>query len=123
MRGQQDDLWEQCNIVWYADDNNLSHVDTNVVTDILEYIKKHYGDLVITKGDTHDFLGMTIKTRNDKNVELIKKHQIEDTVSQFNYIPDSKATLPRAQHLWDVNNEAEILDYVKADFVHSLTAS
>ena len=52
---------KQCTIVWYVDDNKLSHVYPNVVTDILEEIKKRFGDLVISRGDTHDLLGMTIK--------------------------------------------------------------
>ena len=51
----------QCTILWYVFDNKLSHVDQNVVTDILEEIKKHFGDLVIIRGDTNDFLGSTIK--------------------------------------------------------------
>ena len=50
------------------------------------------------------------------------KHQIEYTVSQFKDICDFKVTFPCAQHLWDVNNEAKILDNVKADFFHSLTS-
>ena len=66
----------QCNIVWYVDDNKLSHVDPNVVTDIMKEIKMHFGYLVISRGDTRDFLVMYIKIRNDKKVELIMKHQI-----------------------------------------------
>ena len=52
---------KQCTIVWYFDDNKLSHVYSNVVTDILEAIKNHFGDLVIIRGDTHAFLVMNIK--------------------------------------------------------------
>ena len=32
-------------------------------------------------------------------------------------------TLPYAQNLCDVNDEAELLDYLKADLFHSLTAN
>ena len=56
----------QCTILWYVDDNKLLHVDPNVVTDILEKIRKHFGDLVISRGGTHDFLDMNIKLRKDK---------------------------------------------------------
>ena len=55
---------KQCTIVWYVDYNKLSHVDPNVVTGILEEIKKHFGYLVTSRGGTHDLLGMTIKIRN-----------------------------------------------------------
>ena len=51
----------QCTIVCDVDDNKLSHVDPKLVTNILEEIKKHFGDLFIKRGDTHHFLGMTIK--------------------------------------------------------------
>ena len=51
----------QCTIVWYVDDNKIFYVDPNVVTCILEKIKNHFGDLFISRGDTHDLLGLTIK--------------------------------------------------------------
>ena len=51
---------KQCTIAWYVDDNKMLHIYPNVVTDILEGINKHFGDLVIGRGDTHDLLGMTI---------------------------------------------------------------
>ena len=50
------------------------------------------------------------------------KHEIEDKVSQFKDICDYKVTSPCAHHLLDVNEEAELLDYVKDDLFHSLTA-
>ena len=54
-------------------------------------------------------------------MELLMKHQIEYTLRQFKDIFDFKMTSPCAQHLWDVNNEAEFFDYVKADSFHLLT--
>ena len=50
----------QCTICWYVDDNKISHIDSNVVTEILQEIEKHFGDLKTTRGDTHDLLGMKI---------------------------------------------------------------
>ena len=52
--------------MWYVNDKNLSHVDPNVVTDILEDIKKHFGELGISRGDERGFLGMEIKLRKNK---------------------------------------------------------
>ena len=52
---------KQCTIVWYVDDNKLSHVDEKVVTKIIEDIKVDYDDLVISRGKEHKFLGMNIK--------------------------------------------------------------
>ena len=113
---------KQCTIVWYVDDNKLSHVDTNVVTDIIEEIKNHFGDLVISRGDTHDFLGINIKIMKDKKVELMMGYQTEDTSRQFKNICDFNVTSPCSQNLWDVNNEAELFYDVKDNLFHLLTS-
>ena len=59
----------QCTIVWYINEKNLSHVDPNIVTEILEEIKNHFGELEISKGDNHGFLVTKIKSRKEKLVE------------------------------------------------------
>ena len=46
---------KQCTIVWYIYDNKLSHFNTDIVIEILEEIKNHFGELVISRGDEHDF--------------------------------------------------------------------
>ena len=46
----------QCTIMWYVDNNKLSHVDPNIFTEILEEINKHFGELVVSRGGEHDFL-------------------------------------------------------------------
>ena len=112
---------KQCTILLYADDNKLLHVYTNVITDILEEINNYFGDLVISRGNTHGVFVITIKIRNYKKVELIKKHHIEDTVIQFKHICGFKVTSPCAHNLWGVNNEAELLDYIKSYLFHLLT--
>ena len=50
------------------------------------------------------------------------KNQIEDTVIQFKDICGFKVTSPYVQHLWDVNDEAEFLNDVKACLFYFLTA-
>ena len=96
---------KQCTIVWYVDDNKLLHVDPNLVTDILEEIRKNFGDLVISIYYTRDFLGMNIKIRKYKKVEIITKHKTEEKLIQFKDVWGFKVTTPCAQHLWYVNDE------------------
>ena len=70
-------------MVCYVDENKLSHEHKNLVTDIMEEIKKHFGDLVISRDYTNYFLSINIKIRNNNNVDLIIKRQIEDTVMEM----------------------------------------
>ena len=60
---------KQYTVVWQVGDNDLSHVDPKVVTEILVVIKENFGDLVVSKVNEHDLLGMKITMgRKNKNV-------------------------------------------------------
>jgi len=51
---------KQCTIVFYVDDNKISHVDPDVVTDVIDILRGHFGELTITRGREHNFLGMDL---------------------------------------------------------------
>ena len=51
---------KQCTIVWYVDDNKVSHVDEEVNTKVFETISEHFGNLTVSRGKKHKFLGMEI---------------------------------------------------------------
>ena len=50
----------QFTIAWYVDDNKLSHKNTEMVSDIINEVKKHFGELYILRGSMHNLLGMDI---------------------------------------------------------------
>ena len=60
----------QCTIVWYVDDNKISHKDQTVVTDLVQRIEAKFGHMAKTQGDEHEFLG--IKLRFDRRNKAIK---------------------------------------------------
>ena len=43
---------KQCTIIWYVNDKKLSHVDLKVNTTITNSTEKHFGGLVITRGES-----------------------------------------------------------------------
>ena len=49
---------KQCTLTCYVDDNKLSYKDPKVVTEMLEILKGSFGDLVVTRGRKHAFIGM-----------------------------------------------------------------
>ena len=52
-----------CTILWHVDDLKISHVDANVVTDIINLLESEFGNeapLTVTRGKVHEYLGMTI---------------------------------------------------------------
>jgi hypothetical protein len=53
----------QCTIVWHMDDLKLSHLKQEVLEDLVEILNERYGKitpLTVTRGDIHDYVGMTI---------------------------------------------------------------
>ena len=79
MCGQQWHSGKQSIIVWCKDENKLSHVDSKAVTEMLEVIKWHFGDLVINKGNDTYLLGREINMdRKNKNVIIDVREKLKN---------------------------------------------
>ena len=46
---------KQCTLVWYVDDNKVSHMEEKVVQDLINDLKSNFGELVVTRGKKHIF--------------------------------------------------------------------
>jgi KUP system potassium uptake protein len=113
---------KQCTIVWYVDDNKLSHDDDKVVTRIIEDIRSDYGDLVISRGKEHTFLGMNIKFKDDRSVQIGMKDYITESIELFGEDVSKNVATPATKNLFVVDPDAESLDRAKADIFHSIVA-
>ena len=65
MCSEQKHQWKKCTVAWYVDDNEASHVDSRVIDDFLDTIKTHLGEIKITRGKKHTFLGMNLQITED----------------------------------------------------------
>ena len=74
---------KQLTIVWYVDDCKVSHADAEVVTSIINDLKLHFGELKVSRGKQHTFLGINFKIRDDGKIELDMKEQIKDAIESF----------------------------------------
>ena len=53
----------QCTILWHVDDLKISHMDPEVVSNIISKLNERYGKeapLTETRGKIHEYLGMTL---------------------------------------------------------------
>jgi hypothetical protein len=113
----------QCTICWYVDDNKLSHKDPEVVSMILDEIKKHFGELVISRGNKHDLLGMHMEmNRSNRTVEIEMKDQLQEAIDMFGEDVDKTVVTPALKNLFDVNESAAQLDDDRSDKFHSVVA-
>ena len=112
----------QCTIVWYVDDNKVSHVDPKVVDEILKIMEKKFGKLTVTRGSKHTYLGMNINLRNDNRFEVDMRDQLEETIQLFGEEIVPIITSPAAKHLMLVPDDDEEISESKQKKFHSIVA-
>ena len=115
----------QCTIAWHVNDCIVSHMDKKVLTDIANIMQSEYGEMKITEGKEHDFLGMKIIVNNDRTITVDMRNQIEKTISFFEYYDsnvDENTVTPAAHYLFHVNEDAEKLNKQMSEVFHTTTA-
>ena len=70
--------YKQRKITWYVDNKKVSHVDKEVNTKVIETISEHFGNLTLSRGKKHKFLGMDIEFLVDGKLSLFVKDYIEE---------------------------------------------
>ena len=115
----------QCTVLWHVDDLKISHVDISECERVVALLNKRYGNetpLTVTRGDLHDYLGMTLDYSTDGKVSIRMEAYVEKMLEDLPACFDGSATTPAAEHLFKVNEKAETLDKGNADLFHSTTA-
>ena len=112
--------------MWCVDDNKVSHVDPQVVTEVINLMKTHFGDLTITRGNKHRFLGMNITMHSRDRVEIEMKDQLQEAIDVFIQNEGEEiaeeVTSPATRKLRDENPDCELLSEDKKDAFHSIVA-
>ena len=95
----------QCTIVWYVDDNKISHKDPTVVTDLVQRIEAKFGHMTKTQGDEHEFLGMKLQfNRRNKSVKVFMQSYINEAIQQSQLDVRRAAATPATKTLFDIDH-------------------
>jgi len=113
---------KQCTIGWYVDDTKISHVDSAVVTGIIEKIEEKFGKMTVTRGKVHTFLGMEITLQEDGTVKIVMKDYIKEAIEQFGEDVSKQAATPAKKDLFEIDEKSQSLDKDGADLFHSIVA-
>ena len=101
----------QCTIVWYVDDNKISHKDPTVVTDLVQCIEAKFGHMAKTQGDDHEFLGMKLQfDRQNKSVKVFMQSYINEAIQQSQLDVRRAAATPATKTLFDIDPNATKLN-------------
>jgi hypothetical protein len=113
---------KQCTIAWFVDDNKISHVDTAVVTGIIEKIEERFGKMTVTRGKKHTFLGMDITYREDGTASILMKDHLKDAINGIKESVTKTATTPARKDLFDIDETSDLLNSVKSEDFHSVVS-
>ena len=116
---------KQCTIVWHVDDLKMSHVQQEVLNEIIGKLTHKYGNekgLTVQQGRKHEYLGMTIEYTDDQKVKFTMTDYVDGLLSEMTDDMKGVAMTPAASHLNEVNDNAEKLSDTRRDTFHHLTA-
>ena len=99
----------QCTIVWHVDDNKISHVNADVVEDVIAKIESKFGKMVVTRGETHEFLGMRVTFPGDRTVHIETIQHVKEAIEDFGEPMDRGAATPALRNLFDIEGKADEL--------------
>ena len=100
---------KQHTVTWHVDDLKLSHVDPQVNTDFLKWIKRQYGEIgevKVCRGKVHDYLGMILDFTVPGQVTIDMRDYVRSMVAAFpelNTIQKRKVPAPWDENLFKVD--------------------
>jgi Reverse transcriptase (RNA-dependent DNA polymerase) len=115
----------QCTIVWLVDDLKISHIQEQVVHNIVTQLNNKYGKetpLKTTFGKKHKYLGMTFDFEEDGYVTINMKDYVKKILDKIPFEMKGKATTPAATYLFDVNCNCPKLTEDESQFFHYMVA-
>ena len=93
--------------MWYVDDSKVLQEDSEVVTQVLNRLKKRFDKMTIKRGKTHNFVGMDIMYNEDGTVSLSMKDYILECLETFGKIYNKGTTSLAKINVFEIDEKAE----------------
>ena len=118
---------KQCTILWHVDDLKISHVEESVIEEVIAMLNERYGKLdevTVTRGDVHEYLGMTMDYSVPGEVSFKMTEYVEKMLDECPEYLGGRGTArtPATTKLFEVNESTDQLDENKADEFHHVVA-
>ena len=99
---------QQMTVVWHVDDLKVSHVDAAGVEKFVQHMETTFGKdtpLTVSRGQVHDYLGMTLDFRTKGEVQINMEHYIDMMLQDAPEEMKGIATTPAASYLFKINDK------------------
>ena len=111
---------KQCTIIWWVDDNYISHVSDGVLDMVIGKIEERFGKMAVTRGDKHVFLGMKLRFPGDGTVRILMKEYILEAIDLFGEKLGRTVATPATSLLFVLDPNAKALPVDKKECLHSI---
>jgi hypothetical protein len=116
---------KQMTICWHVDDLKVSHQDHKEVTKIEEWLRSIYGNVSVSRGKKHTYLGMQLEYTEDGECKVGMIPYTKEIISSFPEVIVKTSTTSAADHLFRVREDPtgqSILPEEQASAFHRTTA-
>ena len=113
---------KQCTICWHVDDLKISHVDQQVLEDLVDELEVKYGKMTVTRGRKHTYVGIDIIYNDDGTVTIDMIEYLKEAVNEFPEDVTKEVPSPAALYLFEVNDDTPKLPKEKKEIFHRITA-
>jgi hypothetical protein len=124
---------QQMTITFHVDDCKLSHRDSKVMDDMIDWLQQEYksifedgsGKMTVSRGKVHTYLGMTLDYTVRGQVKIMMFDYIDEIITAFEKIkPKASGTKATAapDNLFKVDEDCEKLKPLKAQTFHNIVA-
>ena len=111
----------QLTITWHVDDLKISHVNKEVLEDLLKQLNGTFrkdGPLTVHRGKKHDYLGMWLDFSFDGKVQVQMFDYIDNMLEDLPEDMCGTVNSPTADHLFAVSHTAKKLTREQSDMFH-----
>ena len=115
----------QCTVCWYVDDTKISHLNPNVVTNVIESLESVFGKMTVDRGKIHKFVGMNFEILDNGRLKIMMKEYLDECIESFEEIDGvivSKALTPGAHNIFEVDETLDKLCIRKSEMFHHIVA-
>ena len=118
---------KQMTVSFHVDDLKASHKDSKIIDEFLEWVTKTYGsigEVKITRGKVHDYLGMKLDYRVKGQVSINMVDYVENMLKSFpqEHLQGAKVASPWNENLFKVNEHSKPLSTEMQKQFHTTTA-
>ena len=68
----------------HLDENKISQMIKDIVMDVIQLLEINFGEMSVTTGDFHVFLGMKITCLDNRTFSINMIPHLEETIEEFN---------------------------------------